>query len=207
MSYCRNRLSQPTSSIMASAWSVRVRKKPGMSKRVDRFDQQPDAGCRSGGAAKRRLSTSVPWACSRRRPPAACPPGSSAGGSPAPARSRWPAPRLRGTRSRGPGWQAMPRSPAAQSPAGRLCSTCFRPFSRSAAASSSLGRRRGTGTPRPRSRRRGGGEALQEGQLVEEHRQVGGEFRHGVSALGARASARSLLNPAWRAIAVGASSA
>ena len=37
--------------------------------------------------------------------------------------------RRRGTPPTRSGRQAMPRSPAAQSPAGRLCSTCFRPCS------------------------------------------------------------------------------
>ena len=75
----------------------------------------------------------------------------------------------------------MPRSPLAQSPAGRLCSTCFKPLPFSRAATSSLGKSYGKRYSTPRKARLGGGlEAIEEVALGEQHRKIGGIFRHGV---------------------------
>ena len=75
----------------------------------------------------------------------------------------------------------MPRSPAAQLPAGRLCSTCVRPCSSSRRLM--LARLVLVGKQVFDAREAGarrGGEAVEEADLVEEHRQVGGESRHGI---------------------------
>ena len=78
-----------------------------------------------------------------------------------------------------PGRQAMPRSPRAASPRGRLCSTTSTPASRAAARD--LGRLpvvRVLVFDRAEAGLRRGGEALEEVDLGEQHRNVGGEFRH-----------------------------
>ncbi len=133
----------------------------------------------SAAAAKRRFSTIVARACSRLRRPAACRRGSSAAARRAPShtRSRAPTPsRNSPTRS---GRQAMPRSPASQLPAGRLCSTSFRLLSRKRLCRSPIeygyGNRNSTAS-KPASA--AAAKRSRNGDFVEQHRQVGGEFRH-----------------------------
>ena len=77
------------------------------------------------------------------------------------------------------GRQAMPRSPAAQSPAGRLCSTCVRPCWLQLLAQLGLVEIIGEQIfDAAEARGLGGGEAVEERQLAEQHRQIGGKFRH-----------------------------
>ena len=88
------------------------------------------------------------------------------------------------------GRQAIPRSPAAQLPAGRLCSTCVRP-------NSSRRARSDRGVVRVRkevfdAHKAGGGrrrEAVEKVDFIEQHRQIGGELGHaGVTITGERAN-------------------
>jgi hypothetical protein len=93
-----------------------VDEEAGNVARVDRFEEQPDARImearrgapqvfNEGVAGTARQSSAVAYEIARSTPS---------------SNSR--------TRS---GWQAMPRSPALQFPAGRLCNTCVRPCSSS----------------------------------------------------------------------------
>ena len=74
----------------------------------------------------------------------------------------------------------MPRSPAPQLPAGRLCRTCVKPCSSSRPPDLRcvvVVRKEVFDAGKARAPR--GREPVEESDLVEEHRQVGGEFRHG----------------------------
>ncbi len=73
----------------------------------------------------------------------------------------------------------MPRSPFAQSPAGRLCSTCVslcvaQPFGELLFRIRIGKQVFDAGEPGLR----GGGETVEEVDLVPEHREIGGELRH-----------------------------
>jgi hypothetical protein len=59
MSYCRNRLSEPTARITSSPSDERFSAKPGMSKRLHGSTSRRMPSRRSASAAKRRLSTIV----------------------------------------------------------------------------------------------------------------------------------------------------
>ncbi len=134
MSYCSRRLSAPTASITAIACVEVFRKKPGMARGLAGSVSSVRPACFSLAAAWRRLPTRVSNNCSL---------GTSAGATPASAFMRGQPAAVaysmaRSTPSRNSptraGWHAMPRSPLAASPAGRLCSTTCTPASRARSA-------------------------------------------------------------------------
>ena len=114
MSYCRNRLSEPTSSMISSACAVAVRKKPGMSRvLIGSISSRMPRPCRRRRGDAQVLDERRARPRLRARPVGAMPARQlTLLAAQAPSRTRWPRRRRRGTRPRGPGWQAMPRSPA-----------------------------------------------------------------------------------------------
>ncbi len=127
MSYCRNRLSEPTARITSSPSAERLSAKPGMSYELhgSTSSRMPSLLQRGGRETRgyRRWSRAP---CRHRRPRRRnADEGSSVAAPSAPSRIRSRVRRLAELVTRS-GRHAMPRSPASQLPAGRLCSTSFR---------------------------------------------------------------------------------
>ena len=133
-----NSVSLPTSSMMACAWSMRFKKKPGISKVLIGSISKRMPAALSFAAANFRFATSVAWACAGVTPAGSLPLRQfTCGQDSAVAYSIALSTPARNSSTRS-GWQAMPRSPASQLPAGRLCSTCCKPWACNAAAKSFL---------------------------------------------------------------------
>ena len=195
-SICTFRLGAPIGLHDAVRVVLPVQKEAGNVARVDRFDQHVAPGARGLPRGPRQVAIGR-WPPARRtldarRAPG--PPSRARAGSPAPGHidSAWSMPR-RNSSSR-PGRQAMPRSPASQSPGGALNSTCCRPWSASRAPATrrlvgvgeqvldrleAVGRRRG--------------KAVEEVVLRVEHAEVGGEAGHGRAFVGLTSARRSAL--------------
>jgi hypothetical protein len=172
-------LSEPVASMISSAWRDPVRKMPGMSKELRGSISSRNPSALSLSAANFRLATSVACVASRVAPFCGMPTRQLSCGAPSAFAYSIALPTLSWNSATRSGWQAMPRSPPSQlpgencaAPARGDCARVERGFPR-------RGKHTETGIRRHETRRGGGVEALEEVELVVQHRQVGGELWHG----------------------------